>query len=259
MRILILFLSIIFCSVANAQTSTHGPLLVVEEEDGSPSALAITVKVSDTTLTDNGDGSVSIDTSGNNTTGWTRSTNTVYLTNSTDNVGIGSTSPSQKLDVDGTVYAHSGFIFGNQTGLLRSNSGTVSVDNTVYLSNSTNIISKTVVIYDDGSWLSEEIPLLDPCVTACTIKAVRSSVLGTGTPTINFNIEERPWSTDITTSGTNITSSAMQATASGTETTSFSNASIAAKAHLVLTTASSSVVGGTTQDALVITIDYTID
>jgi hypothetical protein len=120
--------------------------------------------------------------------------------------------------------------------------------------------TRTIVLGDDGSgWLSAEIPLVDFPDVACTITAIWASVLGTGTPTIAFNLEERPWGTDITTPGTVITSAAMTATAVGAEVTSFTNAGMAAKCHLVLTTASSGVVGGTTQDALAVTIEYTID
>jgi hypothetical protein len=113
------------------------------------------------------------------------------------------------------------------------------------------------VIDYDGDWDSEEIPVIDFPDVACTITAIRASVLGTTTPTLTFNLEERPWGTDITTAGTVITSSAMVADADGLEQTSFSNAGMAAKAHLVLTTGSSAASG--TVNSLVITIEYTVD
>lgn len=126
-----------------------------------------------------------------------------------------------------------------------------------YLTKATNKFTRTVVIDYDGSWDSEEIPLMDLSDVACTITAVRACVLGTSTPTLTFNIEERPWGTDINTAGTVITSSAMVADADGLEQTSFSNAGIAAKAHLVLTTGTSAATGSVL--SLVITIDYTKD
>jgi hypothetical protein len=132
-----------------------------------------------------------------------------------------------------------------------------SVDSSTYLTKATDKLTRTVTIDYDGDWDSEEIPLMDLSDVACTITAVRSSVLGSSTPTLTFNIEERPWGTDITPAGTVITSSAMTADADGLEQTSFSNAGIAAKAHLVLTTGASAASG--TVDALVITIDYTKD
>ena len=128
---------------------------------------------------------------------------------------------------------------------------------TDYLTTATNKFTKSVSIDYDGSWDTEEVPLMDLSDVACTITAVRATVLGTSSPTLAFNIEERPWGTDITTAGTVITSSAMTADADGLEQTSFSNASIAAKAHLVLTTGTSAASG--TVNVLTITVDYTKD
>lgn len=42
----------------------RGPLRI-EEEDGSPSVVPVTIKVSNDSLTDNGDGTVSVNVSGN--------------------------------------------------------------------------------------------------------------------------------------------------------------------------------------------------
>lgn len=74
----------------------------ITEQDGSPSVYPWKIKVSNGTLTDNGDGSASLDNSGTATSGWTRTAPQVYLTNISDNVGIGTTSPTSQLHVKGT-------------------------------------------------------------------------------------------------------------------------------------------------------------
>lgn len=165
---------------------------------------------------------------------------------------------------DDTVYFPDNVILQNGNPTI-SVSGNIGVDTTndelVYYGTQANVLypkfTRTVTVYDDGDWDSEEIPVFDFPDVACTIKAVRVSVLGSSTPTLTFNLEERAWGTDVTTSGTAITSSAMTADADGLEQTSFSNAGMASKAHLFLTTSTSSESG--TVDALIITVEYTID
>jgi hypothetical protein len=171
------------------------------------------------------------------------------------------------VDYAAANHSHGDPVLANGSNPTVDAAGEVAVDTTndqlLFFGSALKVlypkITRTVVIYSDGDWTSEEIPIMDFPDVPCTITAIRASVLGTGTPTIAFNLEERPWGTDITTAGTNITSSAMTADADGLEQTSFSNAGMAAKAHLVLTTAGSGVVGGTTQDALVVTVEYTVD
>lgn len=119
-----LTLLIMFMLISNpiyAQTYTSSPLPVMEEEDGDPSAMALRIKVTNSTLTDNGDGTVSLDNSGTSTTGWTRTGTNVRLTNVGDNVGIGTAIPQQKLDVEGGVYIDGGIYAKGNVGLNTTN------------------------------------------------------------------------------------------------------------------------------------------
>lgn len=53
---------------------------------------------------------------------WTKAGTTVRLSTSTDNVGIGTTKPRAKLDVDGAIHASEAVSVGNSVGLLSSSS-----------------------------------------------------------------------------------------------------------------------------------------
>ena len=113
-------------------------------------------------------------------------------------------------------------------------------------------------VYDDGDWANEAIPVWQtPDGKAVTITKVRSAVIGATSPALAFNIEERP-STAVGSAGTDICSGEISADADGTVTTSFSNASIAADAYLVLTTAGSAVETGTV-DLIAVSIYYTVN
>lgn len=118
----------------------------------------------------------------------------------------------------------------------------------------TYIFSDTTTVYSDGSWASEAIPIWQaPSDDALTIVQVNAAVVGSGTPTLAYNIEERAWAS-LATAGTDVFAADVTADADGLESTSFSNASMAAKAHMVLTTGSSPDSG--TVDAITVTIYY---
>lgn len=87
-----------------------GGVSTITEADGSPIVNPTTIKFTNGTVTDNGDGTVSVSSGAGGASsggGWTSGTSVVYLTTSTDNVGIGSSNPGTKLDVVGTVRATS--------------------------------------------------------------------------------------------------------------------------------------------------------
>ncbi len=90
-------------------------------------------------------------------------------------------------------------------------------------------------IASDGDWDSEAIPLWQaPKDMGVVIVQVEAAVLGATSPALVFNIEERAVST-VNSAGTDIFSD-QTADEDGLSVTSFSNASIASRAHLVLTT-----------------------
>lgn len=61
---ILLLLTLLFLSNLSAQESSEGIKTWLEEEDGSPSVIGYKLKVTNGTLTDNGDGTVSIPTGG---------------------------------------------------------------------------------------------------------------------------------------------------------------------------------------------------
>ena len=79
--------------------SQPGALKAVEEEDGSPSCFGYLIKVSNTTLTDNADGTCSVSIPAGS--GWTDDGASVSLTTNTDNVILGSDTALGKLGIDG--------------------------------------------------------------------------------------------------------------------------------------------------------------
>lgn len=97
---LLLFLFVISISDSKAQVVNF--VLEVTEEDLDPSVYPNQIKVTNGTLTDNGDGTASLATGGG-ASGWTDDGANVRLTTSTDNVGIGTTSPTNKLSITGTA------------------------------------------------------------------------------------------------------------------------------------------------------------
>lgn len=120
-----------------------------------------------------------------------------------------------------------------------------------------------VVIYtiyflfsDPGGWDNLTLPIASVKKdNVMTIVQVDCTAIGTGSPSLTFNIEERVWGS-FNLAGTNITSSPMVAGETGIEVASFSNPEIDAHAALFLTTGVSSAVG--TVDYIVGTVYYTI-
>lgn len=114
----------------------------IEESDGSPSTFPWKLKVTNGTLTDNGDGTATLsngsytDAQAQSATGWTDGGTNITLTTIGDNVGIGTTTLSTgKLTVAGN---------GSTTGITqqwRTNTGTV---NATFLDNGNVGIGTTV-------------------------------------------------------------------------------------------------------------------
>lgn len=115
--------------------------------------------------------------------------------------------------------------------------------------------SFTFTIEKGAGWNSLAIPIFRaPRGSAIQIVQANFAVIGSDTPLLTFNIEERA-ATTINTAGTDICAADQVADADGLEVTSFSNASIAAKACLVFTTAAASAESGTV-DLITGTIYY---
>lgn len=94
------------------------PALRIEEEDGSPTGQPAVLKVSNGTLTDNGDGTFSVTTgAGGGSSEWTDTGTTLHPTETGDDVVIGGTSPvsSAKLSIDGDADQIQCVIQGNST------------------------------------------------------------------------------------------------------------------------------------------------
>jgi len=120
----------------------------------------------------------------------------------------------------------------------------------------TGIFQTTFTIYADSSWDNEVVPIwIAPRDTTITIVQVDATVMGTTTPQLTFNIEERTFGS-LASAGTDIMAD-LTAPSTGVSTTTFSNASIAARAHLVFTTGASAESG--TVDLITGVIYYTKD
>ena len=112
-------------------------------------------------------------------------------------------------------------------------------------------------IADDGDWDNEAIPFFKaPADTALTLNLVDVAVLGSSTPTLAHNIEERAEGS-LNSSGTDVYSIEEVAPAAGLSIASFANSNIASGAHLVLTT--SDISSGGTVDYITGVITYTED
>ena len=91
-------------------------------------------------------------------------------------------------------------------------------------------------VYTDGNWDNEAIPFWNaPKDMAVTIVKVDATVIGTATPILTYNFEERAFG-GLGGAGTDIYAADQAATDTGDQELAFSNADIASEAHLVLTT-----------------------
>lgn len=111
----------------------------------------------------------------------------------------------------------------------------------------------TATIADDGAWDAEAVPIWQaPTDMAVTITEIRATCMGS-TPVLTYNLEERAWAS-LGSAGTDVYAADQTADGDGESETAFSNASIAAGAHLVFTTGASSESG--TVDLITLTIYY---
>lgn len=94
-----------------------------------------------------------------------------------------------------------------------------------------------------------------PSGSAITITKVQATTIGSSTPTLTYNIEERAYAS-YNSAGTDIFAADKTADSNGDEQTSFSNAGIAASAGLFLTTGAGAESGTVT--GLVLYIEYTV-
>lgn len=94
----------------------------------------------------------------------------------------------------------------------------------------------SITIADDGDWDNEVVPIWQaPDDKAVTLKKIRATVLGSATPVLTYNIEERLWA-NLASAGTDTYASDQTADADGEIETTLANTNINAGAHLVFTT-----------------------
>ena len=111
----------------------------------------------------------------------------------------------------------------------------------------------TMTIVDDGDWANEAVSIWQAPAAGVTITSVRAAVVGSSTPTLTYNIEERAYNT-INSAGTDIYASDQVADADEEIETAFSNDAIAANNRLVFTTGAGAESG--TVDQITLTIYY---
>jgi hypothetical protein len=101
-----------------------------------------------------------------------------------------------------------------------------------------DIYQANFTIYADDSWDNEEVPIwISPKDMAITVVQVDSVVFGTN-PSLDWQLEERAFGS-ATTTGTTIIDATETTTDFGVSTTTFSNAELSTKAHIVFTTGAS--------------------
>jgi len=129
--------------------------------------------------------------------------------------------------------------------LITDGSGSVSWDS--------DTLQSIFTIPNDGDWDNETYPIWIAPLCDVTIVQVNAAVMGSATPILTYNIEERAWGA-LASAGTDIYASDQTADTDGEKETSFSNAGISAEAHLVLTTGTGAESG--TVDLITGTIYY---
>ena len=108
---------LLFCLVVNGSSQEF--ILEFASEDGSVVTYPYRVEFTDGTISDDGEEVTSIDIEGGaqTATGWTDGDTDVYLTTTSDNVGIGTTVSSHKLEITDTNTVN------NRAGLYITQSG----------------------------------------------------------------------------------------------------------------------------------------
>lgn len=114
-----LILLFLFSSICYADTRTDQPALLIGDVNGTNAGRYRSLKFTNGTTTNNGDGSVTV-TSGAGGSGLWETNNVGIDTFNT--VGIGSTNPGQKLDVVGTIRASLGLTVGTGTATITGDS-----------------------------------------------------------------------------------------------------------------------------------------
>jgi len=114
------------------------------------------------------------------------------------------------------------------------------------------------ILYNGTSWASLVIPIWQaPLAESVTITTIDATIQGSGAaPALAYNLEERAYA-GLASAGTDVLTTDASADADGTESTSFANAGIAAKAHLVFTTGATPETDTVT--AITVTVYYTVD
>jgi len=152
------------------------------------------------------------------------------------------------------------------TGITVDQNGQLGLDTTdnqllAYDGSTLHVVGRaikqfTVTIEDNGAWANRTTPIWQAGDVPITIVEVRHTVIGSSTPTLAFNLEERAYGS-LNSAGTDVFSSDQTADGGGEIETSFSNAGIAADAHLVFDT--DAAPEGGSVDAITITVHYTED
>lgn len=101
---------------------------------------------------------------------------------------------------------------------------------------SSECFTKTISSHVTAGWDNSAIPIAEAPPYAVTLQSIRATTLGSSSPALTYNIEERAYGS-MASAGTDIYSADQSADSNGEIETVFSNAGIAADAHLVFTTA----------------------
>jgi len=183
--------------------------------------------------------------------------------------GIGCWVPSggtlRGNDIEASSYE---LLFYDETqDMLAYGNRILGTGNTVYREGSEDVIyinteqeengSFTCTIWDDDDWDDEAVPVWQaPIGYGVTITRVRATTMGTSSPALDYNVEERAFGA-LGSAGTDIYAADQAADADGENEDTFSNAAIAAGAHLVFATGTSAETG--TVDCITVVVYYTRD
>jgi hypothetical protein len=178
-----------------------------------------------------------------------------YLTNVTSD--IQTQLNAKQNTITGAITSVTGVNLTADRVLLSNSLGKVDVSPVTsgQLSSVTNRYFSST-IYKSVPWSGDAIPFWQaPTTSTITLTQVDAAILGTGTSTLTFNIEERTW-TQLNAVGTDIWASDQIIATGGSTIVSFSNAGIANKAHLVLVPSGSTPEVGQV-DAVTLLVSYT--